>query len=41
MEMPFDKQDSELLEVACLEDEADLPHLKDIRDDYREKMNKN
>ncbi len=37
--MPFDRLDEELLEVACLEDESDLPHLKDIRDEYRAKMN--
>ena len=39
MQMPFDRQEEELLEVACLEDEGDLPHLKDIRDEYRAKMN--
>ena len=35
IEMPFDKQDEELLEVACLEDNADLQHLKDVRDEWR------
>jgi hypothetical protein len=35
MEMPFDRSDDELLEVACLEDDNDLQHLKDVRDAYR------
>ncbi|HSG65469.1 MAG TPA: hypothetical protein VLD39_10725, partial [Gammaproteobacteria bacterium] len=35
IEMPFDRQDEELLEVACLEDNNDLQHLKDVRDAYR------
>lgn len=29
---------SELLEVACLEDDQDLPHLKDVRDAARRKQ---
>jgi len=33
--MPFDRSDDELLEVACLEDNGDLQHLKDVRDEYR------
>jgi len=35
IEMPLNRQDEELLEVACLEDNNDLQHLKDIRDAYR------
>ena len=32
---PLNRQDGELLEVACLEDDQDLKHLKDIRDAAR------
>jgi len=39
IEMPLDRQDEELLEVACLEDNNDLQHLKDIRDAYRANQN--
>ncbi|MDR2212707.1 MAG: hypothetical protein LBE21_03655 [Pseudomonadales bacterium] len=35
IEMPFDRSEDELLEVACLEDNGDLQHLKDVRDEYR------
>ena len=35
IEMPFDRSGDELLEVACLEDNGDLQHLKDVRDAYR------
>jgi hypothetical protein len=35
IEMPFNRDDQELLEVACLEDNGDLQHLKDVRDEYR------
>jgi hypothetical protein len=35
IEMPFNRANEELLEVACLEDNADLEHLKDVRDEYR------
>jgi len=35
IEIPFDKQNEELLEVACLEDNGDLGHLKDVRDAWR------
>ena len=35
IEMPFNRSDDELLEVACLEDNGDLQHLKDVRDEYR------
>ncbi len=33
--LPFHRQAGELLEVACLEDNQDLRHLKDIRDAAR------
>jgi hypothetical protein len=36
--LPFRRQKSELLEVACLEDNQDLPHLKDVRDAERAKI---
>jgi hypothetical protein len=36
--MPFNRQKSELLEVACLEDNQDLQHLKDVRDEERAKI---
>jgi hypothetical protein len=32
---PINRQQDELLEVACLEDDQDLPHLKEIRDAAR------
>jgi len=35
IEMPLNQQDEELLEVACLEDNNDLQHLKDVRDEHR------
>lgn len=35
IEIPLNRQDEELLEVACLEDNNDLQHLKDVRDEYR------
>ncbi len=35
IEVPVNKQDEELLEVACLEDNNDLEHLRDVRDEYR------
>ena len=35
IEIPFNRDDQELLEVACLEDNGDLQHLKDVRDEYR------
>jgi hypothetical protein len=31
--------DDELLEVACLEDNNDLQHLKDVRDEHRASQN--
>lgn len=33
--MPLQRQQGELLEVACREDDQDLPHLKEIRDRAR------
>ena len=35
IEMPLNRQDDELLEVACHEDNGDLQHLKDVRDEFR------
>ncbi len=35
IEIPLAKGAEELLEVACHEDNGDLQHLKDIRDEYR------
>jgi hypothetical protein len=35
IEMPFNRSEDELLEVACLEDNNDLQHLKDVRDEWR------
>jgi len=37
IEMALNRQDDELLEVACHEDNEDLQHLKDVRDEYRAK----
>jgi hypothetical protein len=39
IEMPFDRHDEELLEVACLEDNGDLEHLRDVRDEWRAEHN--
>ncbi len=35
IEVPLNRQDDELLEVACHEDNGDLDHLHEIRDEYR------
>ena len=35
MEVPLNRRDDEILEVACLEDNQDLEHLKDVRDAWR------
>jgi hypothetical protein len=35
IEMPLNRQPGEMLEVACLEDNQDLQHLKDVRDEFR------
>jgi hypothetical protein len=40
IEIPLRRQDGEILEVACHEDNGDLPHLKDVRDEYRAKQKK-
>jgi hypothetical protein len=39
IEIPLHRQDDELLEVACHEDNGDLQHLKDVRDEYRASQN--
>jgi hypothetical protein len=38
IEMPLNQQAEELLEVACLEDNNDLEHLRDVRDEHRAQM---
>jgi hypothetical protein len=35
IQMKLTRQQDELLEIACHEDDEDLPHLKDVRDSYR------
>jgi len=40
IEMTLNRQDDELLEVACHEDNGDLQHLKDVRDEYRAEQKK-
>lgn len=35
IELPLNRMNDELLEVACLEDNNDLQHLKDVRDEFR------
>ena len=35
IEVPLNKEPDELLEVACHEDNGDLQHLKDVRDEFR------
>ena len=39
IELPLDRSTDELLEVACHEDNNDLQHLKDVRDEYRAGLN--
>lgn len=39
IELPLDRTVDELLEVACHEDNNDLQHLKDVRDEYRATQN--
>jgi hypothetical protein len=41
LEMPFNRQNEQLLEVACLEDNGDLEHLRDVRDEWRAQQNAN
>ncbi len=38
--MDMRRMSTELLEVACLEDDQDLPHLKDVRDEFRRNQKK-
>jgi hypothetical protein len=40
IEIPLNQNAEELLEVACHEDNGDLQHLKDVRDEYRAKQRK-
>jgi len=40
IEIPMNREQEELLEVACHEDNGDLQHLKDTRDEYRAKQKK-
>jgi len=35
IEVPLNRQPEEILEVACHEDNNDLQHLKDVRDEFR------
>jgi hypothetical protein len=35
IEIPLQRQDEELIETACHEDNGDLQHLKDVKDAYR------
>ena len=37
MTLPVNRQEGELLEIACHEDNQDLSHLKDVRDEARRK----
>jgi hypothetical protein len=39
IEMPLKREEEELLEVACHEDNQDLQHLKDVRDEFRAQQN--
>ncbi|MEI9815087.1 MAG: hypothetical protein WDO18_21660 [Acidobacteriota bacterium] len=40
IEVPLNKESEELLEVACHEDNGDLQHLKDVRDEFRAQQKK-
>jgi hypothetical protein len=40
IEIPLNRRPEELLEVACHEDNGDLEHLKDVRDEFRAKQKK-
>jgi hypothetical protein len=40
IEFPLVRQDTELLEVACLEDDQDLKHLKDVKDAHEAEQTK-
>ena len=40
IEIPLNREPEQLLEVACHEDNGDLQHLKDVRDEFRAKQKK-
>ena len=40
IEIPLNREDEELLEVACHEDNGDLEHLKDVRNEFRAQQKK-
>ena len=40
IEIPLRRQEDELLEIACHEDNGDLQHLKEVRDAYRAEQQK-
>jgi hypothetical protein len=40
IEIPMNRQAEELLEAACHEDNGDLQHLKDVRDEFRAQQKK-
>ena len=40
IEIPLNPEPEELLEVACHEDNGDLQHLKDVRDEFRAQQKK-
>ena len=40
IEIPMSREADELLEVACHEDNGDLQHLKDVRDEFRARQKK-
>jgi len=40
IEIPMNRQNEELLEVACHEDNGDLQNLKNVRDEYRAQQKK-
>jgi hypothetical protein len=41
IEVPMNRQADELLEVACHEDNNDLEHLRDVRDEFRRQRQEN
>ena len=41
IEVPMNRQADELLEVACHEDNNDLEHLSDVRDEFRRQRQEN
>ena len=40
IQVPLNRQQDELLEAACHEDNGDLQHLKDVQDEYRAQQKK-